>query len=131
MNPLYLKYSIQQPRQFYLGDSQRLHFGVTIASSLHFKESPLLRGSGSSSILFRKFRFLGYKMENNYNMNDGKLFFETQFLALQALHFHFQINKSKNRKGFPLVTPEKIKPDLLHQRNNFVTRRNSSVTNRL
>lgn len=131
MIALYVKYSLQQPVQNYLRDSQGLYFGVTIAPSLILKERRPPRSGGSSG---KKLRILGKTNEIFMKILISKVkihVFETGFLALQALHFHFQINKSKNRKGFALVTLSKNNLFLLHQRYIFVTQRNSSVTNGL
>ena len=52
-------------------------------------------------------------------MKAEKHFFESDFTALQTLHFHFKINKNQYSKGFQLVTlPIKI-PDFVTKRNKI------------
>lgn len=119
MNTLYVKYSLQSPLQFHLCDSQGLRFSVTTATGLHLKEAPLLRGSGSSSKSLRKICFLAFWIARKCNMNIGKLFFESDFSALQTLHFHFQISKNQYSKGFHLVTLTTKTPEFVTKRNRI------------
>lgn len=45
--------------------------------------------------------------------------FESCFLALQTLHFHFQFNKNQYSKGFQLVTLAFKQVDFVTKRNRF------------
>lgn len=131
MIALYVKYFLQQPAKKFLCDSQGHLFGVTTATSLILKRPLLCRRSGSSSVMFRIFGKMHAIFVKIFILKVKKNVFKTQFFALLALHFHFKFNKSKNSKGFELVTREKIKPFLLQWRYKLVTPRNSHVTNRL
>jgi len=117
MKALHLKYTAQVSGCFEIRDSQRLHFSVTTATTLHFKEAPLLRGNDSSRGKIKNFCFSGFKIERNGNMSVKKAFFESGFRALQTLHLYFKFNKNQYGKGFKVVT-------LLLKGIDFVTKRN-------
>lgn len=104
MKSLCFKYPVKMSMRFHLHDSKALHFSVTIASSPHFKEPPLLRGSGSSSFLFEKIWFLRHLFSWKWDIRCKKLFFEPVFSALQPLHFNFNFNKNQYSKRFHVVT---------------------------
>jgi len=105
--------------QFHLCDSHGLRLSVTTATSFILKKAPLLRGSGSSSCSIGNFAFSGVGIGRNDNMKREKLFFESCFSALQALHFHFKFNKNQYSKGFNVVTLHTKTPDFVTKRNRI------------
>jgi len=105
--------------QFHLCDSKRLHFCVTSATSFILKKAPLLRGSGSSSCSIGNFAFSAVEIRRKDNMKSEKVFFESCFSALQALHFNFKFNKNQYSKGFNVVTIHTKTQDFVTKRNRI------------